>query len=98
MNGCEMKIFDFLQNKISFWNGECTLSAVCAGLRGEEKETFKAIFAQLGRFCAVYLPIFGPISVSASTPLQKKSTPNFFSALTFSSQRKGFCGFSRPTD
>ena len=54
MKGCEMKIFDFLQNKISFWNGECTLSAVCAGLRGEGKETFKAIFAQPGRFCAVF--------------------------------------------
>ena len=54
MNGCEMKIFDFLQNKISFWNGNGTLSAVCAGLRGEGKETFKAIFAQPGRFCAVF--------------------------------------------
>ena len=54
MKGCKMKIFDFLQNKISFWNGGCTLSAVCAGLRGEGKETFKAIFAHPERFCAVF--------------------------------------------
>ena len=90
-----MKIFDFLQNKISSWNGGCTLSAVCAGLRGDGKGTFKAIFAQPGWFCAVYLPIFGPIFVSASTPYQKTATPNFFSALTFSSHRRGFYGILR---
>ncbi|MBR6997322.1 MAG: hypothetical protein IKI19_00785, partial [Prevotella sp.] len=66
-----MKIPEFLQKKISFWNGECTLSTVCAGLRGDGKGTLKAIFAQPGWFCAVYLPIFGPIFVSASTPYQK---------------------------
>ena len=97
MKGCEMKNPEFLQKKISFWNGECTLSTVCAGLRGDGKGTFKAIFAQPGWFCAVYLSIFGPIFVSASTPYQKTATPNFFSALTFSSHRRGFCGISRPT-
>jgi hypothetical protein len=49
-----MKIFDFLQNKISFWNEKSTLQAVCAGLRCGGKRTFKANFAQPGRFCAVF--------------------------------------------
>ena len=95
MKGCEMKNLVFLQKKISFWNGRCTLSAVCAALRDEGKGAFKANFAQPGRFCAIYLPIFWPISVSASTPYQKKSTPDFFSALTFSSHRRGFYAISR---
>ncbi len=54
MKECEMKIPEFLQKKLSFWNGRCTLSVVCAGLRDEEKRTFKVDFAQLGRFCAVF--------------------------------------------
>ena len=95
MKGCEMEIPEFLQIKFSFWNGGCTLSAVCAAFWGGGKRTFKAIFAQPGWFCAIYLPIFGPIFVSTSTPYQKTATPNFFSALTFSSHRRGFCGFSR---
>jgi hypothetical protein len=49
-----MKNPDFLQKKISFWNGKCTLPAVCAGLRDEGKRTFKANFAQPGWFCAVF--------------------------------------------
>ena len=100
-----MKIFDFLQNKISFWNGNGTLSAVCAGLRGEEKRSVDAIFAQPGRFCAGFrpffakiLPILGSFSVSVSTPQMKKSTPNFSAALTFSSHRRGFYGILRLID
>ena len=54
MKGCEMEIPEFLQIKFSFWNGGCTLSAVCAELRGEGKRAFKANFAQPGRFCAVF--------------------------------------------
>ena len=92
-----MKNPEFLQKNFSFWNGRCTLPAVCAGLRSEGKRTFKADFAQSWRFCAVYLPIFGPISVSVSTPYQKTATPNFSAALTFSSHRRGFCGILRLT-
>jgi hypothetical protein len=49
-----MKNPEFLQKKFSFWNGRCTLSVVCAVLRGEGKRAFKADFAQQGRFCAIF--------------------------------------------
>jgi hypothetical protein len=54
VKGCEMKNPDFLQKKFSFWNGKCTLLAVCAAFLGERKRTFKANFAQPGWFCAVF--------------------------------------------
>ena len=54
MKGCEMEIPEFLQKKFSFWNGRCTLPAVCAAFGDEGKRTFKANFAQAGWFCATF--------------------------------------------
>ena len=100
-----MKILDFLQKKIQSGAGKCTLRAFCAGLSGERKRSFDAVFAQRGWFCAGFwaflakiLAILGSISVSVSTLQMKKSTPNFSAALTFFSRRRGFCSVLRLND